>query len=91
MLAEMTDLSTNFIAQVEAGLRNPSFKTLNKIADALNVDINYFFVNDCKKDNKISEKDINELFSHIKRNCKIEDLYFLLEIINNILMRFYKK
>jgi transcriptional regulator with XRE-family HTH domain len=36
-LAEMTELSDNFIALVERGQRSPSIHTLDKIAVALNV------------------------------------------------------
>lgn len=38
-LGELLDVSAAMIAQYESSLRNPKFETLNKIADALNVDV----------------------------------------------------
>jgi len=42
-LAEMTDLSDNFIALVERGQRSPSIHTLDKIATALDIPLAEFF------------------------------------------------
>lgn len=36
-LAELADIHTSYIGQIERGLRYPSLKVLFKIADALNV------------------------------------------------------
>lgn len=38
-LAEKTRLSTTFIGLLEVGMRKPSFKSLEKIAKALNVSV----------------------------------------------------
>ncbi len=42
-LAEMADINTSYIGQIERGLRYPSLKVLFKIADALGVRISELF------------------------------------------------
>lgn len=42
-LSESTDLSIGFLSQVERGLTALAITSLEKIADALNVDLSYFF------------------------------------------------
>lgn len=42
-LSEKTDLSVSFLSQVERGESSPAITSLNKIAEALDVDISYFF------------------------------------------------
>lgn len=42
-LAEKTRLSTTFIGLIETGRRRPSLKSLQKIADALGVNIKELF------------------------------------------------
>lgn len=44
-LAEMIDVDFGYISKLEVGLNFPSIRTLNKIADALSVDIADFFTN----------------------------------------------
>ena len=41
-LAEKTDLTASFLSQMERGLTNPSLKSLQRIATALNVPLLYF-------------------------------------------------
>ncbi|MCA2002182.1 MAG: XRE family transcriptional regulator [Chloroflexi bacterium] len=41
-LAEKTDLTASFLSQLERGIVNSSLKSLQKIADALNVPLLYF-------------------------------------------------
>lgn len=51
-LAEMADIHTSYIGQIERGWRYPSLKTLFKIADALEVKIlELFKAIDSKKSN----------------------------------------
>ncbi len=47
-LADLTDLTTSFISQVERGMVSPSIASLKKIAHALNVNIGEFFEEDLK-------------------------------------------
>ncbi|MEK6655808.1 MAG: helix-turn-helix transcriptional regulator [Nitrospirota bacterium] len=44
-LAELADIHTSYIGQIERGLRFPSLKVLFKIADALNVKLADLFLN----------------------------------------------
>jgi len=47
-LAELTDLSVNFISLLETGQSSPSFETMVKIAKALEVDVGELFKFDVK-------------------------------------------
>lgn len=42
-LAERTGLSIGLLSQIERGKGNPSFVTLSKVADALDIQLGYFF------------------------------------------------
>lgn len=42
-LAEMADISLDFLSLIERGLRSPSFKTLERLAIALNVSVKDLF------------------------------------------------
>lgn len=44
-LAELADIHTSYIGQIERGFRYPSLKVLFKIADALNVKLADLFLN----------------------------------------------
>lgn len=55
-LAEMTDLSSSYISQLERGLIEPSLTSLRKISNALNIPI-YLLMEDIKKDNPVVRKD----------------------------------
>lgn len=81
-LAELVNLSTNFIGYIERGVQSPSISTLEKIAEILRVDIGMLFFNHDrllpKPDKK--EKIINKIISRI-RNMEIDDLKLLLKLI----------
>jgi len=48
-LAEIIDISDNYIALIESGRRFPSIKILEKIAEALNIDtLELFLINPAK-------------------------------------------
>lgn len=55
-LSTKTDLSVSFLSQVERGDSSPAITSLNKIAEALDVDITYFFTPQKTEDFKISFK-----------------------------------
>src|SRR5699024_11878748 len=42
-LSDRSGLSISFLSQIERSLRTLTFTSLNKIADALEVDVNFFF------------------------------------------------
>ena len=47
-LAELADLSVNFISQIERGYSSPSLETIIKFANALEVDVGELFKFDVK-------------------------------------------
>ncbi|QQD84608.1 MULTISPECIES: helix-turn-helix domain-containing protein [Jeotgalicoccus] len=56
-LSNKTDLSVSFLSQVERGESSPAITSLNRIAEALDVNITYFFTPLMTEDYKISYKD----------------------------------
>lgn len=67
MLAEMADLSTGIIGELENGHRNPTLKTIEKIAKALNTPTYQFFI-----DVRDNSADIQGLSNEEKRKLIIE-------------------
>ncbi|MGL5256437.1 MAG: helix-turn-helix domain-containing protein [Proteocatella sp.] len=55
-LAEITELSSSYISQLERGLIEPSLTSLRKISNALNIPI-YLLMDDVAKENPIVKKD----------------------------------
>lgn len=53
-LAEMCEISTSYIGHIERGSRKLSLETAVKLADCLNVSLDYLFL-DSKKDGAISK------------------------------------
>lgn len=86
-LGEKAGLHYTYIGQVERGEKEPSFKALNKIAEALEVGIDKLLINyDLSSDVKIQISNITDLL--LNRNQKeLEMIYTLLknliEIIDN--------
>jgi len=90
--AELVDLSVNFIAQIEAGLRNPSFKTLENIAKKSGVDINYFFnSNEGELQTRYSKRDLLKKVEVMINQYDIKDVYYLFSLIEDILQRFAER
>ncbi|MGM0602346.1 MAG: helix-turn-helix domain-containing protein [Bacillota bacterium] len=85
-LGEKANLHYTYIGQVERGEKTPSFKALQKIADALNISIE-FLVRDNENltvTESIKIKDINELL--IQRNEReLELIYKFLRELMDIL------
>ena len=65
-LAELTDLSSNFIGSIERGLRSPKIKTLEKIACALKVKIADLFK---VKSSELKDKEeiLKKIIAHLKK------------------------
>lgn len=84
-LAELVNLSTNFIGYIERGIQSPSISTLEKIAEALGIDIGMLFLNLdrplIKPDKK--EKMLNKIISRI-RAMEIDDIKLLLKLIRRL-------
>lgn len=55
-LAEITELSSSYISQLERGLIEPSLTSLRKISNALNIPV-YLLMDDIVKDNPVVKKD----------------------------------
>jgi len=54
-LAEKTNLSVNYVSEIETGIASPTLKTLLKLAQALDVEIKELF----NFDQRIPSKDID--------------------------------
>ena len=55
-LAEITDLSSSYISQLERGLIEPSLTSLRKISNALNIPI-YLLMDDISKDSPVVKRE----------------------------------
>lgn len=71
-LAEKSDVSTSYIAEIELGRRNPSLNTLLKIATGLGIETYQLFVDRSKHENQLIKKFSDELVKRIEDD--IEDL-----------------
>ncbi len=69
-LAEKTGLSDNFIGLIERGIKHPTLETLNKIAEALEVQLGEFFqpMTNRPEDAEGASKELKRLLS--KRSFK---------------------
>ena len=69
-LAEKTGLSDNFIGLIERGIKHPTLDTLNKVADALEVNLSEFFhpIKSTPEDTATALKELKRLLN--KRNFK---------------------
>src|SRR5699024_11868329 len=82
-LSDRSDLSISFLSQIERGLRTLTFTSLNKIADALEVDVNFFFGNSNSNVKKqVIQEGINsEVFSYTSLAGQISHPDFIPAII----------
>lgn len=62
-LSEVTGLSLSFLSQIERGASSLSITSLKKIADALNIHINYFFLEEDEKQKYVIRKEERHSFS----------------------------
>ena len=72
-LAEMVDISTNFMSLIENG-RNMSVETLVKIADALGVTVDYLLSDTMEVQ---GDKIINQIAQNLSTLSDDEKLFFL--------------
>ncbi len=80
-LAEVLDLSSVFIGQIERGERKMSLDTLCKIADFLNISLDYL-VNGYSKLSR--EIDIEQIKSLINR-CSRHEMSLITDVLSAIL------
>lgn len=71
-LEEKTGISNGSLSNIESGKRNPSISSLNKIANALNIGIDYLISPELML-NRINF--MEEIFNENKSDKKISDLY----------------
>jgi len=84
-LAELVDVSTNAIGKLEINYTTVSLKTILRIANALEVDINYLV-----SDTPLDLKQANDLFiESLLQDFTNEDKELLIQIISAI--KSYKK
>ena len=80
-LAEMIDVDFGYISKIEVGLNFPSIRTLNKIAEALDVDIADFFTNlDCL----IPPKDLQAEITNIIANFSAEKKTYVYKFVKSL-------
>lgn len=79
-LAEKCNLSKNAIWNYENNKRNPTVNTLNKIGEALGIDLGYLIAKPLKMDEETAEK-LHELgyASEIMKNIKVDKETQLIE------------
>lgn len=71
-LAELTDLSNTYIANIECGKTWISDTTLEKLSSALNTDFSTFFLSDSSTQ-KINEPSVNTLIQKYKKQILQND------------------
>ena len=82
-LSDRSDLSISFLSQIERGLRTLTFTSLNKIADALEVDVNFFFgsSNSNVKKQVVQDGISSDTFSYISLAGEISQPDFIPAVI----------
>lgn len=82
-LAEKVGLSNNFIALIESGRRAPSFETLERLLEVLNVSVSQVFnFNEIKEYDSVEE--IRERLNTYISEMKPEDLTVLMDLADKI-------
>ncbi|OHB69037.1 MAG: hypothetical protein A2W23_02415 [Planctomycetes bacterium RBG_16_43_13] len=80
-LAEKINVSVETISRMERGVAFPSLKTVEKIAEALNVPVKTFFdFDEHKPKNQAFERELSKLVSFL-RNRKIKEISMLHDIL----------
>lgn len=84
-LAELSDLSPNFIGSIERGIKTPQVKTLERIAKSLEVEVEDLFDFKGKK-RKDKGKLLKRLISILEKS-DYEDIKLATDIIEAILLK----
>jgi transcriptional regulator with XRE-family HTH domain len=87
-LAEVANLSNNYIGAIERGQRSPALETIDKIAIALKVPVYELFIFGRYKRNKVY-KATEELIKKVSGK-KADDIYFAAEILESVLQKLDK-
>jgi len=68
ILAEKSDISTSYVAEIELGRRHPSLQTLLKLANALDIDTYQLLIDPNKHKNESISKFSELLLKRIKND-----------------------
>ncbi len=82
-LAEMADVSVSTIARLELGDGFFTFKTIQKISNALNVNIENVFEFPCSLNNFNHNKFIQEISKYTKNFKSQKDYNFILDVVKS--------
>lgn len=65
-LAERSEISTSYVAEIELGRRHPSLQTLLKLSTALEIETYQLLVDPSKHDNEVISRFAEQLLDRIK-------------------------
>lgn len=86
-LADMMDISTSFMSQIENGISNPSYENIEKFAKFLDIDKNELIAKDIKGDYIDPVNELIDLLIKLTENEKIkwteDDEYFNTQVDDN--------
>lgn len=89
-LAEKTGLSVEYISRIERGVAQPSFKTIEMLADALNVTVKDFWdfnapiiFRDKKLDDKQKKKYLDVISSELKE-MDVRELMIVYNVVKGL-------
>ncbi|MCX7845808.1 MAG: helix-turn-helix transcriptional regulator [Dictyoglomaceae bacterium] len=78
-LSKKTGLSLSYISLIERGLKNPSLKALEKIAECFGINPAIFF-----KEEDINEKESIEVFLRANTNLDEEERKMIIQLIESL-------
>ncbi|MCS7202576.1 MAG: helix-turn-helix transcriptional regulator [Dictyoglomus sp.] len=78
-LSKKTGLSLSYISLIERGLKNPSLKALEKIAECLDISPSIFF-----REEDIDEKESIEVFLRANTNLDEEERKMIIQLIESL-------
>ena len=81
-LAEKIDISTNAVAKLENNLMTASLQTLLNIANVLNIDINYLFLDEEQAND--GEVNIDAFLDSLIHSLSQKDKEFIIHIVNGL-------
>lgn len=89
-IAEKTGLSVEYISRIERGIGHPSFKTLESLTDALNVNIKDFFdfnspvIFRDKKHETTQKKNYLEVISSELKGMEVHELAVVYNVVKGL-------
>ena len=80
-LAEMMDISSNYLSSIERGKENPTFDMLEKISTALGVEIREIF----DFGHEISQDELRKMLNKFAKEADEEDLRLAVKILRAVM------